>query len=156
MGALGRALNMMLGNNDSHELTGTSKADSSAAIRIDNLPDAEALSPFELIYQLHKEDGVEVIGSPNSAFATFDPSRGKITVYAKDDGLVEVIRHRTVSIIAALECAKDEGANFTVCGSQVICVLKNVTAYGSSYGEAALRALLKFQRQTAGNNIYQG
>lgn len=33
------------------------------------------------------------------------------------------------------------GGSFMVCGEDVVCVLDNVLARGTSYGEAALRAL---------------
>lgn len=148
MRGLSRLLDMPPGTFNKDCGPESSETKSSASVAIESIPEAETLSTFEVLYHLHKEDGDGIIGNAQSAFATFDPAKEKITVYAKSEEHVEVVPHRTVSVLAALECAKAEGASFTVCGTQVICVLKDVSAQGSSYGEAALRALLKFQRRT--------
>lgn len=153
MKSLSDALNMMLESADKYRDAKEAEASHtqpSAGATVEHLPDVENLSPLEVIYQLNKEDGVEVLGGSRSVFATFDRVTEKLTVYARRPEMVDVIPYRTVSILAALECAKDEGATFTVYGSQVHCSLKDVTTHGSSYGEAALRALLKHQRKTSG------
>lgn len=150
MKSLSDALNALVESADKHRGAVEAEASptqTSAVATVEQLPDVETLSPLEVIYQLNKEDGIEVLGDSRSVFATFDRVAEKLTVYAKRSDMVEVIPYRTVSILAALECAKDEGASFTVCGSQVICTLKDIKAQGSSYGEAALRALLKHQRK---------
>jgi hypothetical protein len=153
MKSLSDALNAMLESADKYRGTKgaeTHQTQPSAGANIEHLPDVEILSPLEVIYHLNKEDGVEVMGDSRSVFATFDRVAEKLTVYAKRTDMVEIIPYRTVSILAALESAQDEGASFTVCGSEVICTLKDITVQGSSYGEAALRALLKHQRKTTG------
>lgn len=156
MKSLSDALNALVESADKHRGAVEAEASptqTSAGATVEQLPDVETLSPLEVIYQLNKEDGIEVLGDSRSVFATFDRVTEKLTVYARRAEMVEVIAYRTVSILAALECAKDEGASFTICGSEVICALKDVTAPGSSYGEAALRALLKHQRKTKGHSL---
>lgn len=153
MKSLSDALNMMLESADKYrdaKEAEVSQTQLSAGATVEHLPDVEHLSPLGVIYQLHKEDGVEVMGDSRSVFATYDRVTEKLTVYARRPEMVDVIPYRTVSILAALECAKDEGASLTIRGSQVICTLKDITAQGSSYGEAALRALLKHQRKKNG------
>jgi hypothetical protein len=53
-----------------------------------------------------------------------------------------LVAHRSTGMLEALESAQDLGASFSVCGERVICVIKNVSAEGATYAEAALRALL--------------
>lgn len=109
-------------------------------------PNADNLSVFETIYHLYTEDGVQVIGSPENAFATFSPSLGRIYVYARDPKYIDIVSYQSRSILAALNCAQEKGAQFSVSGNDVICTIVNVCARGATYGEAALRALLKYQR----------
>jgi|GEM_PF-2577776 len=109
--------------------------------------DIEAASLLKVLYELCKTEGVEVVGDPERAFAHFDSSLGILHVYSKASECLSVAHHGTITMLGALECAQAEGASFTVFGDKVTCVLKNVTAQGKSYGDAALRALAKYQIQ---------
>ncbi len=111
-------------------------------------PDIEGMTTLELLYHLCKSEGTEVVGSPERAFAVFDASKGILSVYSKSTDFVHMVSHETKTMLAALECAQTSGASFMVCDEEVICVLKGVTASGKTYGDAALRALAKYQLAT--------
>ena len=108
--------------------------------------DVYSLSTLELIYRILEEDGMDLVGDPGTAFATFDDERGVI-VFAERQALVHVVPYRTETFLAAINCAQKEGANFSACGNQVICAIGDVSARGASYAEAALRALLTYKRK---------
>jgi hypothetical protein len=108
--------------------------------------DVYSLSTLELIYRILEEDGMDLVGDPSTAFATFDDERGVI-VFAESQALVHIVPYRTETFLAAINCAQNEGANFSACGNQVICAIGNVSARGASYAEAALRALFTYKRK---------
>ena len=109
--------------------------------------DVYSLSALELIYRILEEDGMDLVGDPGTAFATFDHERGVVIVFAERQALVHIVPYRTETFLAAINCAQNEGANFSACGNQVICAIGDVSARGASYAEAALRALLTYKRK---------
>jgi hypothetical protein len=109
--------------------------------------DVYSLSALELIYRILEEDGMDLVGDPGSAFATFDHERGVVIVFAERQALVHIVPYRTETFLAAINCAQNEGANFSACGNQVICAIGDVSARGPSYAEAALRALFTYKRK---------
>ena len=113
--------------------------------------DVNDLSTLELIYRILEEDGMDLVGDPGTAFATFDQERGVVTVFAETQALVHIVPYRTETFLAAINCAQNEGANFSACGNQVICAIGDVSARGASYAEAALRALLTYKRKANSN-----
>ncbi|MGA4196593.1 hypothetical protein ACI2VG_05850 [Ralstonia nicotianae] len=110
-----------------------------------NTLDIEVAPLLKVLYELCKAEGVEVVGDPERAFAHFDSSQGILHVYSKASECLSVAHHGTLTTLGALEYAQAEGASFTVFENKVTCVLKNVTAQGQTYGDAALRALAKYQ-----------
>ncbi|HDR9104562.1 TPA: hypothetical protein QDB04_001381 [Burkholderia vietnamiensis] len=100
---------------------------------------------LEVLYLLCKSEGLAVVGDPTRAFAHFNSSAGVLHVYQRSDDAVDVAKNATSTMLAALECAQREGASFTASGEDVVCTIKDVTARGYTYGEAALRALAKQQ-----------
>ena len=90
---------------------------------------------------------MEVLGSPKSVFATFEPQLDQLCVFTREDRFLHIIPYHTDGMLAALSCAQANGASFSVSGEDVICVIEDVSARGSSYGEAALRTLLKCERK---------
>lgn len=109
--------------------------------------DVNDLSTLELIYRILEEDGMDLVGDPGTAFATFDPARGVVIVFAETQALVHIVPYHTETLLAAINCAQNEGANFSACGNQVKCAIGDVSARGASYAEAALRALLTYKRK---------
>lgn len=148
MGRAGEAIDMLLRSSSekSNPATAhTSAPNFSPGNALSSTPQIENLSTLELLYHLNQTEGVQLVGDPARAFATFDTSQGILNIYSKAPDCINIVSHHTVSLLAALKCAQNQGASFNVCGDNVICVLKDVTVQGASYGEAALRALLKYQ-----------
>lgn len=112
------------------------------------LPDINRMSQFEVMFHICKEVGYQVVGDPRTAFAAYWPGNGKLSTYAVSDKYIEHISSETGEL-EMLSVVQELGGSFNVCGDQVICVLKDVTAIGSSYGDAALRAMLALQRKQA-------
>ncbi|MGC8209536.1 hypothetical protein [Ralstonia pseudosolanacearum] len=107
--------------------------------------DIEAAPLLKVLYELCKAEGADVVGDPERAFAHFDSGQGILHVYSKASECLSVAHHGTLTTLGALEYAQAEGASFTVFENKVTCVLKNVTAQGQTYGDAALRAIAKYQ-----------
>lgn len=114
------------------------------------LPDIDQMSQFEVMFNICKEIGYQVVGDPRTVFAAFCSSNGKLSTYAVSEAVSEkYIEHISSETeeLGMLGIVQELGGSFNVCGDKVICVLKNVTATGSSYGDAALRAVLALQRK---------
>lgn len=149
MGQLGKALEMLLGGlTDDNMTKQTSSCVEPEAAQTGAHQGIDEYSTLEMVYHLLKGDGLEIVGQPDSVFAAFNRETGVVSVLATRDELIDIVPYRTVCVLAALNSAKEEGATFSVCGDDVICVLNDISARGSSYGEAALRALLKHQLQS--------
>ncbi|ANC44258.1 hypothetical protein [Pandoraea pnomenusa] len=106
--------------------------------------DSDNLVGPELIYQLCKSTGYPVVGDPKSAFAMFNTCSGSLRIFAVDEALV--INDTSPwgdAVLGALLAAQDEGASFVTGDGVVTCVLKDVSAQGRNYGEAAMRALVE-------------
>ncbi len=148
MGRVGEAIDMLLHSSSEKSTSATAQTFESNFAPGKALicpSEIENLTTLELLYHLNQIEGVPLVGDPARAFATFDTSRGILNIYSKAPDYMKIVSHHTVSLLAALDCAKNQGASFNVCGDNVICVLRDVTVQGASYGEAALRALLKYQ-----------
>lgn len=112
---------------------------------MENTLDIDNLTSLEMLYHINQCEGGALVGDPKHAFATYDASRGVLHIYSRSPDCVHMVPHRTATLIAALKYVQKEGASFNVCGDKVLCILNDVTAQGASYGEAALRAILKYQ-----------
>jgi hypothetical protein len=147
MGQLGKALDALGGStkadvNEQPPRQPSMTGDSGTTVPLD----VYGLSNLELIYRILEEDGMDLVGDPGTAFATFDHERGVI-VFAERPALVHIVDYRTETFLAAIRCAQNEGANFSASENQVICAIGDVSAQGTSYAEAALRALLAYKRK---------
>ena len=110
----------------------------------------------DLFFEVCKQEGLDLIGDPNRVFASFDPGTGTLAVYSKNPDWVSTLIHQPANNLVALRWAQEEGASFSVCGERVLCVLKDLVAQGSSYGDAAVRALLKLYEREAESNRQPG
>lgn len=138
MGRLAKGLRVLMSN----QPEGTSSAARPVAGR--SFDDMDVL---ELIYQMCKCGGQELAGDPARAFAAFNPTTGKLRVYstpnAQKNAYVQMIACDSVTMLAALEHAQEQGASFMVVENEVVCSLSGTTARGRTYPEAALRAIAK-------------
>lgn len=152
MGQLGKALEMLLGGlADDNLAKQTSSCVEPEAAQTGAHQAIDKYSTLETVYHLLKGDGLELVGRPDKAFAAFNRETGVVSVLATRDELIDIVPYRTVCVLAALNYAKEQGATFSVCGDDVICALNNISAQGTSYGDAALRALLKHQLHSTGS-----
>ena len=109
------------------------------------LADVDKLDSFELLYHLYKESGQEIIGCPQHAFAIFEKKRNALSIFTRQEKFFHVIPHNTDGVLGALNAAQSNGAIFIVKGEEVLCTIDDVTCRGATYGDAALRTLLKCQ-----------
>ena len=108
--------------------------------------EVDEMSSLELLYEFCKEGGAEVIGDPNTAFAAFDARTGVLSVYQTDAQFVSQKSVLNSVGAAGLKYALDAKASFVCNENWVVCVMADVVAYGATYEEAALRAVLKVER----------
>ena len=106
----------------------------------------DTMSSLEVLYEFYKEGGAEVIGDPAKAFAAFDAKSGVLSVYQADAQFVSQKSLQYSAAGAGLKYALDAKASFVCNDNWVVCVMADVVAYGSTYEEAALRAVLKVER----------
>lgn len=125
------------------------------ALDVKNLPsdddflspdEVDGMSSLEVLYEFCKESGAEVIGDPAKAFAAFDSKSGVLSVYQADAQFVSQKSLRYSAGAAGLKYAQDAKASFVCNENWVVCVMQDVVAYGATYEEAALRAVLKVER----------
>lgn len=98
------------------------------------------MMPLAALYQLFRSTGVSVLGAPETAFSVYDQAQGVVRVYVSDRQQVDIVPFEVV-LDQALADVQAAGGSFSVCGDDVVCVLDDVLAHGTSYGDAALRAL---------------
>lgn len=98
------------------------------------------LVPLADLYNLFRSRGIAVLGASTTAFAVYDEINGVVRVYASQWERVDIVPYEVV-VYDALNEVQAAGGSFMVCGEDVVCVLGDVLARGTSYGEAALRAL---------------
>ncbi|MGB4063346.1 MAG: hypothetical protein WBK19_05945 [Azonexus sp.] len=127
MGALKDAIKALLATHQPEPAEGSASA---------NYP----LMPLAALYQLFRSTGVAVLGAPETAFSVYDPAQGVVRVYVSERQQVDIVPYEVV-LYQALADVQAAGASFMVCGDDVVCVLDDVLAHGTSYGDAALRAL---------------
>lgn len=101
-----------------------------------------SLSGPELEHAFLSAVGVQVFGSPKGPFAAFDVQDNKLLVFGAKHDSVETRSFDDDYSLLPLSWAKRSGATFSVEGDQVVCRIGNAQALGSSYSEAAMRALL--------------
>jgi len=146
MKAMQKSLELMMRGHTESNASLKPSYQSKQSPELEELPAPEELGTLELFYQFFKEDGDEMAGNPSSVFAAFNREQGKLMVFAENSSDVEVFSHRSRGVLVALDWVQENNASFSVDGTQVLCEMGKVSAKGASYGEAALRALLKYQR----------
>ncbi|WP_139026322.1 hypothetical protein [Methyloversatilis universalis] len=104
----------------------------------------ESLSGMPLVYATYEGSGV--VGSPTAGFAYFVEKNDTLVVISADRTRVRHISQEQIMQTVAMRVAQSLGASFLVHGTQVLCNIKGVSQTGETYGEAALRAILAFER----------
>lgn len=110
-----------------------------------DIVDVDKLSNLEMTYHLLKLKGKTIVGDPKVAFAFFDNKENKIEIYTSCNTRYRVFPCAQDFLMAALDIAKENNANLFVSDEMAWCVIKNVSAKGVTYEEAAMRALLKYE-----------
>lgn len=113
--------------------------------RAESVIPPDRLSGIDLVRAVWVE-GEPSVGSSTSGFAYFEEEEDVLMIVSAD---LEKIKHISVQRAVtelAMETAKDMGASFLVHGAEVICNIQGFSQAGDSYGEAALRAILAFNR----------
>ena len=111
----------------------------------ENLIPPENLSGISLVQAVWIE-GQPSVGSPTSGFAYFEEEEDILMVVSADLGKIKHLSLERAMTEHAMVTAQDLGASFLVHGAQVICNIQGFSQAGDSYGEAALRAILAFNR----------
>lgn len=145
MGHLARALDMLISGGFAPQSTAASIKQPDGTR--DGLVSPENLSGMDLVHAVYSEEGGHVIGSPAAGFAYFVSRSNTLVVVSENDKNVRHVSLNSVVTTHAMEVAQDLGASFVVHGAQVICNIRGVSQAGSSYGEAALRAMLAYSRE---------
>lgn len=107
----------------------------------------ELLSGLSLAYALlRSSDEGELIGSPKTFFAFFNESKQRLHVIGGDKSNVHFHTVESNIIPIALSETQKLGGTFIVHHGEVLCNIDGISASGSSYGEAAMRALVLFNQ----------
>lgn len=141
MSNLSRALDALLSAGTDHGAE-AAKARGSQA---ESVIPPEQLSGISLVQAVCIE-GEPSVGSPTSGFAYFEQEADILMVVSADLGKIKHVSLERAMTEHAMATAQDLGASFLVHGAQVICNIQGFSQAGDSYGEAALRAILAFNR----------
>jgi hypothetical protein len=104
-------------------------------------PKYEALTGLPLIYAVLKRAGYEMLGQAEGPFA-FKPSNGPAMVIVTDDAEAQTTMSWREGAQFMLEHAMKMNAHFHVSDNEVTCVIGHHVASGTSYAQAAGRAML--------------
>lgn len=104
----------------------------------------ESLSGMSLIFATYEGSGV--VGSPTAGFAYFIEKSDTLVVISADHTRIRHMSQEQITQTVAMRVAQSLGASFLVNGLQVVCSISGVSQSGRNYGEAALRAILAFER----------
>ncbi|MBS0353449.1 MAG: hypothetical protein JSR83_06050 [Proteobacteria bacterium] len=111
--------------------------------------DSALLSGLPLIHAVFSSHGLETLGAPAGPFAVADER--KIVVYCSDSDSVE-IHTMPAAEFELMQIFREKNAVFTTENRKIKCCLDGISALGSTYPEAGLRALLKLKQQEAITN----
>lgn len=103
----------------------------------------EALSGLPLAYALLlSNEESELFGSPTTFFAFFNENKQRLHVIGGDESNVHFHTVESDIVPIALSETQKLGGTFIVHHGEVLCNIDGISASGSSYGEAAMRALV--------------
>lgn len=139
MGQLGRALGALLSNGIE---THTIASNNQSKMQQKDLVEPEKLSAMDLVYAVYSEEGDPLVGSPSAGFAYFVERTDTLVVVSADSRRIRHVSLDNVMANDAMEVAQGLGASFMIYGTQVVCNIKGISQAGSSYAEAAMRAIL--------------
>lgn len=105
-----------------------------------NDTDVDELSGAELAHKYLVTYGLATLGNPKGPFAFYQQSKNALRVVGGSQEHVEFGSFETDLAYVPLQEAKRLGASFSVVNSEVVCCIGSVTASGSTYSEAAMRA----------------
>lgn len=109
----------------------------------------ESLSGMDLVFAAYKGSGA--VGSPTAGFAYYSETSDTLVVVSADSKRIRHLSQEQVLLTVAMEVAQSLGASFLAHGRQVLCSIEGVSQTGENYGEAALRAILAFERAEESN-----
>ena len=135
-----RGLDALLSSGTEHGVAAAKAKDSPT----ESLIPPDQLSGISLVQAVWIE-GEPSVGSPTSGFAYYD-EEDILMIVSADLGKIKHISLERAMTDLAMEAAQDLGASFLVHGTQVICNIRGFSQTGDTYGEAALRAMLAFNR----------
>lgn len=98
-----------------------------------------------LVYALMIEDGQLVVGRPHGPFTYWDSAEGCLQLVGSYHQSV-VCMSMSDGLNLALDRAHSLGASLFVHDGKAICNIRGISQSGDSFGEAAARALLAYQR----------
>lgn len=105
------------------------------------------LSGLPLAYALLlSNEESELFGSPTTFFAFFNESKMRLHVIGGNESNVHFHTVESDIIPIALSETQKLGGTFIVHHGEVLCNIDGISASGSSYGEAAMRALVLFNQ----------
>lgn len=139
MGQLGKGLDALISKGiEKHSIAGKNQSE----VKQKAVVEPENLSAMDLVYAVYAEDGEPLVGSPTAGFAYFDESTDTLVVVNADAKKVMHLSLDSIMANEAMDVAKGLGASFMIYGGEVVCSLKGISQAGSSYPEAAMRAIL--------------
>lgn len=147
MGHVARALDMLLSGGLGQQSVAASNKQPQRRSVGEVSP--EKLSGMELVHAVYSEEGAHIVGSPTAGFAYFANETNSLVVVSDNGKNVSHVSLGIIMTTHAMKVAQALGASFVVHGAQVICNIRGVSQAGSSYGEAALRAMLAYSREQA-------
>jgi hypothetical protein len=113
--------------------------------------ESEPLSGLPLAHALLQAMGYEVFGNATGPFVFSLDHMQSLCVYGATSQNVIWENLDTQFELFCMKKAQSSGASFIVHGEEVICSIGGVSASGSSYGEAAMRALVNHEKQAPVN-----
>lgn len=153
MGHLGRALDALLSHGvEEHSIPNKCQSE----VKNKGVVEPENLSAMDLVYAVYAEEGEPLVGSPSAGFAYFVESTDTLVVVNADAKKVMHLSLDSIMANEAMDVAKGLGASFMIYGGEVVCSLKGISQAGSSYPEAAMRAILASIRLEKSERIDEG
>jgi hypothetical protein len=108
--------------------------------------DLSELKSWALQHAFFKAFNAVLIGNPDGPFATYDETRKELLIFGGIEEKVTQANLLDTEATLPLQIAYERKASFYFDNENVICEIGQVTAAGSSYAEAAIRALLKTKK----------
>lgn len=139
MGRLGRGLDALLSHRTNNQ---TTRSNNQSNMKELESTEPEHLSAMELVYALYAEEAANLVGSPSAGFAYFLEGADTLVVVSDDPRKVRHVSMESIMATDAMKVAQELGASFMPMGNLIICNINGISQTGSSYSEAAMRAIL--------------